>query len=141
MKTKWYLAAILVYPIIKDKGKIINNKQCTYWENFVLINSVNHERAYKKALKYGKECENNYLDKNGNHVFWKFAGIKDLVELLNLLDDEQEITYKQGIKRSFLAIKKMVPSKNDLGLFKYEKYYKKSKKHNDDYILKHRLRN
>lgn len=141
MKAKWYLAIVLVYPIIRTKRKVINNKNCVFWENYILIKSGNHELAYKKAFKYGKECEDCYQDKDGNFVNWKFAGIKDLIELLNVLDDEQELTYKQGFKKSFKAIQNMVPLKKDLNLFQYENFYKKNKKHDDNYILKHRLKN
>lgn len=141
MKTKWYLANIIVYPVIKHKSKIINKNYCSYWDNLILIKAKNADEAYRKAKKYGKGEENSYINTDGNNVIRKFAGIKDLVEVLNsYLDDEQELTYKQGLKRNFSNIKKMIPPKDSLGLFIYDKYYKKNKIHSDDYMLKHQQR-
>ena len=137
---KWYLANILLYTIYKKKNKIINNKHCVFWDNLVLIKARNPSLAYKKANKYGKGEENKHIDRNGNLIEWKFAGVKDLVEVMNPLDDEFELTYRQGFKKSFLNIKKMVPKRDELGLFQYEKYYKKYRKHSDNYMLKHRQR-
>jgi len=138
---KWYLANIVVYRIERKNNKIINKKYCVFWDNLVLIKAKNHFLAYKKAFKYGKNEEDKHNDRNGILVEWKFAGVRDLVEVFGPIDDEYELTYGQGYKKKFSNIKKMIPKEEELGLFQYEKYYKKYKIHNDNYISKNRQRN
>jgi hypothetical protein len=130
MKTKWYLANLIEFPIIRDKIslKIINFKRPMYWDNLVLISATNSQMAYKKAIKYGKEGEDKTINTDGNYLEWKFAGVRELVEIYEELEDGGEIAYFEGHCNSFKKIRKQIPPKNKLSVFEFEKRIEKEKK-------------
>jgi len=132
MKKKWYLANVLVYRILSKKSTIV------YWENLVLIKAGSPYFAYKKAMNYGKDFEEKYF-KDGHKVEWNFAGIKDLVEVFSI-GDEEELTYKEGTVRNISQIKRMIPLKEKLGVFTFEKLSRKDKFRDGNAILKFRQR-
>ena len=104
---------------------MLNENYYQFWDNVVLINASNSEEAYKKSIIKGKEYQVIYKNHEEETVEWKFAGIREMVEIYNNLEDGEEIAYSEGFCRKKENILKMIPSKEKLGIFKWEKSHKK----------------
>ncbi len=126
MKTKWYLANLVEFPIIREKGtlEILNKWRPFYWDNMILISATNSEAAYKKAIRIGKEGEYKTINTDGNYLEWKFAGVRELVEIYDELEDGSEIAYSEGYCNNFENIRRLIPPKNKLSIFEFEKRMK-----------------
>ncbi len=129
MKAKWYLANLIEFAIIRSKKtlKILNEKNPEFWDNLVLIKAGGSDSAYKKANKIGNILSGPYTNTDGDYVEWKFAGVRELVEIYNPLEDCEELAYSEGSAPSFKAIRKLIPPKNKLGLFEFEHRKKQEK--------------
>jgi hypothetical protein len=119
MKSKWYLANIIEYPIIIDKktGKEKKYINYLYWDDLVLIKAINTEKAYRKACIEGKLRENSYINSEGHRVKWKFAGLRELVMIHDEIEDCAELACYQGNVKSIKYIKRFIPQKNKLTVF------------------------
>ncbi len=120
MKSKWYLAYLIEFPIIRNNKTLKLNKytQYLYWENLVLIKAINPNKAYDKANKVGKEYEYKTINNEGDFLEWKFAGIRELIEVGETIADKEELTFIEDYEKSFKAIRNLVPHKNKLLAFK-----------------------
>ena len=82
----WYTASIIVSCRLKDK------KQDVYpvYENFTLFEADNREEALDKAADYAKEyvAVDAQLQLHGEPAYWKFEGIRKLIEIRDHLSDE-----------------------------------------------------
>jgi len=125
---KWYLANIIQYALIKDKktSREINDNYYLYYENTHLIKAHDSSEAYKKANEIGKSGETRHENPDGEIVEWKFAGVAELVEIYNKLEDGEEIAYSEGYTRKVDNIKKKIPPKEKLGVFVWEKRNRKN---------------
>lgn len=129
-KYRWYLADIIKYPIITDKTtkRILVFNSNLYYNNSILIKARNEEEAYKKANKFSKESEIDYMNTDGNKVEWKFAGVRELVEIYDKLEDGSEIAYSEGHTRSIKNLLKKIPPKHKLGVFELKLRQEREKK-------------
>ncbi len=82
----WYTASIIISCRLKD------GKQDVYpvYENFTLFEAKSREKAYDKATNYAKEYVqiDDQLKLNGRPAYWKFEGIRKLIEIRDHLSDE-----------------------------------------------------
>lgn len=121
--SKWYIANLITYPVIKNlktKKKMKYNKY-SYEDDLLLIKANNSEIAYKKALKLGKDLEHSYINTKNEIVEWKFVGIKELVEIFENLEDGNQITFYRGSVSKISEIKKLIPKKENLRCIAWEK--------------------
>lgn len=82
----WYTASIIVSCRLKA------GKQDVYpvYENFTLFEADNREEALGKAADYAKEyvAVDDQLQLNGEPAYWKFEGIRKLIQIRDHLSDE-----------------------------------------------------
>lgn len=84
------------------------------WDEQVrLIRARSPETAYAKAKKVGKENEITFANSAGEKVRWRFAGIGELVDLL----DEDIESGIEVFSRLTLEGKPRVPAKSKLIVF------------------------
>ena len=88
-KMTWYTASIIISCRLKS------GKQDVFpvYENFTLFEAATREEAIKKANKYANEYVeiDDQLQLNGKPAFWKFEGIRKLIELRDYLSDELDV--------------------------------------------------
>jgi hypothetical protein len=60
------------------------------YENFTLFEAADRGEAMKKATQYAKEYVeiDDQLQLNGEPAYWKFEGIRKIIEIRNHLSDE-----------------------------------------------------
>ncbi len=87
MKNNWYVATILIKAIVNDD----TSGPWLYDEQIRVIRAPNEEEAYRKALLFGKEEEQSYLNEYGQIVIWEFSGLINLERLDNPIKDGTEI--------------------------------------------------
>ena len=129
MKSKWYLAYLIEFPIIRNKKtlKIIDFEKYLYWDNLVLIKASNPNLAYAKAVKYGREDEYKTINTDGDYLEWKFAGVHELVEIGEHIGDKVELTFNEDYEKSFREIREMIPPKRKLSAFIWNEKLRKEK--------------
>jgi hypothetical protein len=114
-----YAAKLLYQFRIVINGKSNKKRNCE--EKIILIKANNSENAYKKAIIRGKKDEHNFLNNDGNTVFYEFIGIMDLMHL-GIETEEDEVWYEV---KAYLKPKErksnFIPKKNNLSSIRYEK--------------------
>ena len=87
----WYTASIIISCRLKEE------KQDVYpvYENFTLFEATSRQEALEKATKYAKEYAeiDDQLQLNGKSAYWKFEGIRKLIEVRNHLSDELDLEH------------------------------------------------
>jgi hypothetical protein len=128
-KYKWYLAELLMYPLItyKKTKQVLNKTYILNWNNMRLVKARNAEEAYRKANMFGKECEDIYMNTDGNRVSWKFAGVRELLEIYDKFDDGSEIAYSEGYAKNLKYLLNKIPPKEKLGVFELKIRQEKEK--------------
>ena len=104
----WYAAKLIIKCTV---GNQISD--FVFDEQIKLIDAVNAEEAYTKALKLGQEEECEYQNSEQQEVKWIFKGLLDL-HCINRLDDGAQITSKRFIAQSS---DNLIVSKEQLPLF------------------------
>ena len=110
---KWYLSyEILCFEYEKKKD---TQEEILVWENLILIQANDPERAYLKAVNHGRLSEEKLLinDKKG---LCKFKGIKKLVPIYEELSDGSEIEWRE-YEFTKDKLRKMIPPKKKLQAF------------------------
>lgn len=111
MDKKWYLAELLEeYHAANDDTELLH-------VNWILINADNAEEAYSKALKFGEELNQEYLNTDGILMTVTFRGLRDLNEIHEEFGDGSEITYERYEDISREDIEKMISTKDQLSVF------------------------
>jgi len=77
----WYLAKI-VFQIICGSGE--HTPQ--FDEQLRLINADNKQRAFSKAVEFGRSEEDLFLNIHQQPVRWKFVDVSELYRMEELLD-------------------------------------------------------
>lgn len=101
-KTKilWYLAYEILYFEYAD---VTLQDDYLVWENLRLINAETPEIAYEKAIRYGKDSEEE-LEINESKGYCKFLGLKKLIPIYEDFEDGAEIEWKEyEVSKSKLA--------------------------------------
>ena len=85
----WYTASIIISCRLKHG----HQKVYPVYENFTLFEAENRSDAIKKAESYGKRYAevDDQLQLNGEEAYWKFEGIRKLIEIRNYFSDELDI--------------------------------------------------
>lgn len=78
---KWYLAKI-VFRIICGEG----SHKAQFDEQLRLVWASNEECALEKAVSWGKQEEERFLNDKHQLVYWKFVNVSELYTLSELID-------------------------------------------------------
>lgn len=80
----YYFSARLLIVCLVDNGKPRKKNTCDY--PFFLIQAKDHEEAFQRALKLGKEQETRYENSKGQMVRWVFVRVEEVKALPQSLD-------------------------------------------------------
>jgi len=116
--TKKYAAKLLFQfrVVINDDS----NKKRTSEERIVIINENSAKSALKKAKLRGIEAQNDYINDDGNPVYYEFVGVVDLLHL-GIECEEDEVWYE--IKDYLTPMERkdqFIPSETELSAIKIE---------------------
>ncbi len=85
----WYTVSIIISCRLKgyDQGVF------PVYENFTLFEADSSKQAYEKAKKYAEEyvAIDDNLRLNGKPAYWKFEGIRKIIEIRDHLSDELDV--------------------------------------------------
>jgi len=85
----WYTASIIISCRLKE------GKQDVFpvYENFTLFEASSRKDAHEKAIQYAKEYAeiDDQLKLSGKSAYWKFEGIRKLIELRDHLSYELDV--------------------------------------------------
>lgn len=74
------------------------------YENFTLFEATTRKEALEKATQYAKEYTeiDDQLQLNGKPAFWKFEGIRKLIEIRDHMSDELDVDQPEnGVEVSY----------------------------------------
>jgi catechol 2,3-dioxygenase-like lactoylglutathione lyase family enzyme len=110
----WYLADLVVrFDVQDDPRGVVHINRC-------LVEAHDPEEAYVKAMALGKEYDQSYPNPAGKQVRGRFLGLFDLLEIYEPLEDGSEIAYEERIGVSDLEARRMVSTREQLGVFRTE---------------------
>lgn len=96
----WYTASIIISCRLK-KGK---QKVFPVYENFTLLEASSPKEAFKKANQYAKKYVKigDHLELNGKPAYWKFEGIRKMIELRDHFSEELDVERPEnGVEVSY----------------------------------------
>jgi catechol 2,3-dioxygenase-like lactoylglutathione lyase family enzyme len=110
----WYLADLVVrFDVQDDPRGVVHINRC-------LIEAHDAEEAFVKAMALGKEYDQQYPNPAGKEVRGRFLGLFDLLEIYEPLEDGSEIAYEERIGVSDLEARRLVSTRDQLGVFRKE---------------------
>lgn len=110
----WYLADLVVrFDVQDDPRGVVHINRC-------LVEAHDAEEAYVKANALGKEYDQSYPNPAGKQVRGRFLGLFDLLEIYEPLEDGSEIAYEERIGMSDLEARRLVSTREQLGVFRKE---------------------
>lgn len=108
---QWYIADIVEELTIEgDPRNIVHI-------NTILIRASSPEEAYQKALKFGHECDQTYINTDGMKVEGRFRGLRDLNVIYEELEDGAELYFSEFTGLSPEKVERLVFPKEKLGVF------------------------
>lgn len=96
----WYTVSIIISCRLKHGYQ----KVYPVYENFTLFEAENRSDAIEKAELYGKRYAevDDQLRLNGEEAYWKFEGIRKLIEVRDYFSDELDIDGpRSGVELSY----------------------------------------
>jgi catechol 2,3-dioxygenase-like lactoylglutathione lyase family enzyme len=110
----WYLADLVVrFDVQDDPRGVVHINRC-------LVEAHDAEEAFVKAMALGKEYDQQYPNPAGKQVRGRFLGLFDLLEIYEPLEDGSEIAYEERIGVSDLEARRLVSTRDQLGVFRKE---------------------
>jgi len=109
---QWYVADLV------EEIRVTGRKRQTVWINTILIRAGSPSKAYKKALKFGKDGETKYKNLYGQMVHCRFRGIAELNIIHDELGDGCEIFYRSKPSMTEKGIQRLVGQKSDFAVFR-----------------------
>jgi hypothetical protein len=109
---RWYIADLLEEITISGESKNVLHR------NSILIRADSPEEAYEKAGNFGRNSETSYLNSKNQNVSIKFRGIAELDVIRDQLEDGAELMYTERIGVAEDEITKLIPRKEQLGIFR-----------------------
>lgn len=109
---KWFLAEIVEQITVEgDPRNVVHT-------NLVLVRADSPEEAYHKAAELGAAGEASYENPDGKRVSIRFRGLHDLNVIHDELEHGAEIIFSEDLSMDEAAIRKWVPAKEALGVFR-----------------------
>jgi hypothetical protein len=119
MGQKWFAATLIMKSSIENDLE----EQMLCFEQIHLILAENARLAYEKSL-LGKSKEHSYSNSEGNMVYWTFAGLADLEEIL-----EETIQDGTEVRDRLIVVndpQTLVREKDRLTVFRSENFRNKT---------------
>jgi hypothetical protein len=110
-EAEWFIADLV------EEIRIQGSKRNAVHINTLLIRANTPNKAYKKAIKFGKESNIKYINTDGNNVTIRFLGLRNLDVIHDPLKDGCEITYEERIGLTKAGLKKLIKRKEELEAF------------------------
>ncbi len=109
---EWFLAEMV------QEIKVDGCKRNIVHQNFVIIHARSPAAAYVRACKLGRDENRSYINEYGKKVTFRFRGLRSLDVIYFPLGDGCEIMFIEKLGVPERSIKKLVPPKNDLEVFR-----------------------
>lgn len=117
-----YAAKLLFqYRVVIDGD---SNKKRTSEELIVTLSEKSAKAALQKAKTRGKGAQHNYINDDGNSVYFEFVGVVELLHL-GIECEDDEVWYEIKDYLTPMECKdKFIPPENTLSAIKYEREQK-----------------
>ena len=109
---EWFLAEMVQeFTFSNGDGPLV-------WVNTILINAVSLEDGYTKALQFGEQYNDTYLNSDHVEVTTRFRGLRDLFLIHDKLEHGAELLYEERDDLTEQQIAGMVKTKEQLAVFR-----------------------
>jgi Domain of unknown function (DUF4288) len=109
---KWFIAQLV------EEFRVEGSKRNAVHINYVLIEASRPGEAYQKAIKLGRQANNQYENPEGKKVVHRFVGLRDLDVVYFPIEHGCEITFEERLGVGPAALRKLVRRKRDLEVFR-----------------------
>lgn len=110
-RTGWYLADMVQEITVEgDSRNVIHI-------NLKLIRAASPEEAFDKATALGRSFETTYENTEGKKVQVAFRGLRDLLGVIDDLEDGSELLYQELVGMSEQEVQNLIPPKAALAAF------------------------
>ena len=116
----WWVASLVERFAFEGEDKSNKNRRCRAFSNVVMFKAKNREQAYKKAIKYGQDGNDDLPEWSafGRRGTWIFVGIESLLPVKEEMDpDGTEICFDDFENITVGKVESWVKEKNDLEAF------------------------
>jgi hypothetical protein len=98
------------------------NRRCLAWENTIILQAANREKAYAKACRLGKQSNGSEVTEleTGRKGTFVFEGLKRLLPIYEELEDGAEVLWREHAGVAVRTVKSWIREKSDLEVFKDE---------------------
>jgi hypothetical protein len=107
---EWFLADLIQQFTFVDGGHSI-------YVNTLLVQASSVEKAYEKALEFGKVYNESFTNTDGEEVKVSFRGLRDLYLIYDKLEDGAELIYEEYEEITEEEIAAMVTPMEKLAAF------------------------
>lgn len=114
----WWVASYIERMAWDDELNLSPNKRCRAWENTIILQAVDREEAYKKAVYLASKSSTKFEDSStGRKGRWIYEGLTSLLPIYDPLEDGAEIFWIDHKNRTIKTIKSRVKQKYELEVF------------------------
>ncbi len=112
----WYLGSHVLRLVELDEGSSDDpDERYLAWENTVIVQSPDMERAFRSVEKIARRASRPYLaGDDGRRVQWQFVGITELLPIYEEIAHGAEIAWRERPRTKLATLKKMVRSLESL---------------------------
>jgi hypothetical protein len=108
---EWFLAKLV------EEIRVQGCKRNIVQINYILIRARTPERAYREAIKLGRQANRTYENPHDKTMTHRFLGLHDLDAIHDPLEHGCEIMFVERIGMSAAGTRKLVRSKRELEAF------------------------
>ena len=109
---QWYLAELVLESSVQDDSRNVVHV------NIHLVRADSQFEAYDKAVKLGRESEQEYINTDGLPVRIRFRGLRDLNVIHDSLEDGAELTFEKSVAVPQAKLESWLTPKDQLGIFR-----------------------
>lgn len=110
--TKWFIAQLV------EEFRVGGSKRNAVHINYVLIEASRPGEAYQKAIKLGRQANNEYENSEGKKVIHRFVGLRDLDVIYFPIEHGCEIMFEERLGVGPAALRRLIRKKADLEAFR-----------------------
>jgi hypothetical protein len=109
---QWFIAQLV------EEFRVEGSKRNAIHINFVLIEASSPNEAHRKAIKLGRQANNEWLNPKGKKVVHRFLGLRDLEVIYFPLEHGCEIKFEERLGVGPAALRKLLRKRSDLEAFR-----------------------
>ncbi len=117
----WWVVTIIERFQFDDEDTNNPRRRCRAFTNTVILKADDRERAYQKAIEYGKcgvDGKSDWSDGKGKKGKWIFEGLSSLLPIYDEIDpDGTEVVFDDDIGLSVKRVQSWVRKKSELEVF------------------------